>query len=563
MIQGKVNLNEKLPHRKGTEEWIHSINTLICHDLIEDDTYKDYRITAPPFEGYFVSGTRINNLFHGDVEIYDPNRQKVADIKFHDGIANGYCSLYDAYGKLFFRGLVRDGFIYRGEIYNRESELSLIGVFSRGNLIGELIHGPKSRLFKERNVDGDIAAIYAVDRHYYRDGICYRYNKNMITDICIFSKESELREIKTFSEGAMIEKNEFGVVSYKGGYVDSFEEKYARQGNGTQYDATGIHITYQGQFWQNKRFGMGSSFKNGSSEPSYEGLWCFNLPYKQFIAILISILVIAIIATIVLFLCSGWCLGVIFLVVFAIIAMIVCIQIRKTLFRFPLLLTIDIESTMKTPFDLALIHPFTTKLLVAENSCNKLQNANFSAFNQLKNLSVNKNSLKNLVNFELTDLRQLESVSIASNCCCDAELGQNASQLVRKFTISNCCALKSINIMNSSFVNYKSMQLSRLPSLQTISIGNGCFKSVAELKINNLTSLTSITIGSNCFTSTKIAHIIGNPALVSISIRDDCFPNVNEYTIQSNAKLASIDIRDNCFTHLQSFSLARNHCFCV
>lgn len=559
IIQGKVNMNEKLPHREGTEKWIHCINTLFCHDLVEDDTHNGYRISASPCEGHYVSGTLINNLFHGDVEIYNPNGRIIAEIEFNDGIANGFCSLYDDNGGLFFRGAVRDGFIYRGEVYNIEGEMSLIGTFSRGNLIGELIYDSRSKLYKERNVDGDVVAIYAVDRTFYRDGICYRYNKNMITDICVYSKESEIRVLKTFSEGAMTEMGKSGVIIYKGGYADSFEERYAREGNGTQYDATGIHITYQGQFWKNKRFGMGSSFQNGNSEPSYEGLWCFNLPYNRFRNILILILVIAIIVDIAMFICSGWVLGLIFLVLFELIAMISYIQIRKTLLRFPLPSNKEIESIMKRPLDLAFINPFTTRLKVAENSCNTLQYANLSDFNQLKVLTVSNGSLKKLINFELNHLRQIESVSVANDCC-NADLTQKTAKIVHKFDISNCYSLKSINIMNSCFANYSVMHLSSLSSLQTISISSNCFKSVSELKIEHLPSLTSVTIGSNCFTSTRIVRITDNLSLISISISDDCFSKVSEFTIKLNGKLTSIDIEDSCFTHLQTFSVTRNLC---
>ena len=548
-------MNEKLPHRKGTKKWIHCINTLFCHDLVEDDTYNGYRITASPFEGYYVSGTLINNLFHGDVEIYNPNGHMIAQVEFNDGIANGYCSLNDAYGGLFFRGVVRDGFIYRGEVYNIEGEISLVGAFSRGNLIGELIYDSTSKLYEERNIDGDIVAIYAVDRTFYRDGICYRYTKNMITDICIYSKESEIRILKTFSEGAMTEMGKSGVIIYKGGYADSFEEGYAREGNGTQYDATGIHITYQGQFWQNERFGMGSSFKNGNSEPSYEGLWCFNLPYNRFRNIMIWILVIAIIVDVAMFICSGWILGLIFLVLFALIAMISYIQIRKTLLRFPLPLNNEIGSIIKRPFDLAFINPFTTRLKVAENSCNSLQYANLSDFNQLRVLTVSNGSLKKLINFELKYLRQIESVSVGNDCC-NADLNQKTAKIVHKFDISNCCSLKSISIMNSCFANYTVMHLSSLSSLQTISIGNYCFKWVSELKIEHLPSLTSITVGSNCFENTKKVRISNNAALQTVYLGNDSFSSVSELIIEHLPSLTSISIGSYCFGNTKRLSIS-------
>ena len=550
-------MNEKLPHRKGTKKWIHCINTLFCHDLVEDDTYNGYRITASPFEGHYVSGTLINNLFHGDVEIYNPSGHIIAEVEFIDGIANGYCSLNDAYGGLFFRGVARDGFIYRGEVYNIEGEISLVGAFSRGNLIGELIYDSRSKLYKERNVNGDIVAIYAVDRTFYRDGICYRYTKNMITDICIYSKESEIRVLKTFSEGAMTEMGKSGVIIYKGEYADSFEEGYAREGNGTQYDATGIHITYQGQFWQNERFGMGSSFKNGNSEPSYEGLWCFNLPYNRFRNIMIWILVIAIIVDIAMFICSGWILGLIFLVLFALIAMISYIQIRKALLRFPLPLNKERESIMKKPLDLAFIHPFTTRLIAAENSCNTLQYANLSDFNQLRVLTVSNGSLKKLINFELKHLRQIESVSVGNDCC-NADLNQKTAKIVHKFDISNCCSLKSINIMNSCFVNYSVMNLSNVSSLQTISIGNYCFKWVSELTIDHLPSLTSVIIGSNCFGNTKKVKISNNAALQTVRLGEENFSSVSELIIEHLPSLTSISIGSYCFGNTKKLSI--NNC---
>ena len=556
LIQIKVNMNEKIPHRDGTEMWLHCINTLFCHDLIEGDAYDSYIINADPFKDYYVNGTQINNVFHGDIDVYNTERKHIAKLVFMNGIVNGFCELYDNYGVLFFRGIVQEGFIYRGEIYNEKGEFQYIGVFNRGNLIGYLKYDSASRLYKEIDCYGNISAIYKINKQFLRNGICYRYNHNEIIDICIYYMESELKIVKTFDQGIMTEKSNSGIVVYKGEYIDSFEQRYARHGNGTQYDHTGIHVVYQGQFWKNMRFGVGSSFKDGNSEPIYNGLWYFNLPDYKIRRLVISLIVIAILIDIICFIRGSYIMGILLLVLFYIIAMVAYSIFRKILFKFPLPIEIEKKRTVRTAIGLALAHPFTTILTLPNNSISDPYRCNFQCLKQLKHLSIGNNSLTNLIELNLMHMDKLESFQMGNDCC-NKNPGSNANlRIVPKFCINDCRSLKSINILDRCFVYYEKITLSSMPSLQTISIGSYCFRSVRELIINHFTCLNTIRIGSESFQSTKMLIISNNPVLESIHIQDKCFPNVSELIIQSNEHLISLDIGDSCFIVQKSFSLS-------
>ena len=94
-----------------------------------------------------------------------------------------------------------------------------------------------------------------------------------------------------------------------------------------------------------------------------------------------------------------------------------------------------------------------------------------SGNSNLKRIVIGDGCFKCVRLFELDGLNELESVVIGewSFKISDKERTDGECRIV------NCPKLKSIQIGNGSFIDYRSFELNNLPSLQSIDIGDKCF----------------------------------------------------------------------------------------
>ena len=105
-------------------------------------------------------------------------------------------------------------------------------------------------------------------------------------------------------------------------------------------------------------------------------------------------------------------------------------------------------------------------------------NPSFTAFhfsgNSFVNLSsivIDDDSHKDIREFVIEDIPNLEMVTIGSNCF---KIDWN-QRIDDTFRITNCPNLRQLEIGEKSFVNFKSFELSYLDSLQSIKFGRQCF----------------------------------------------------------------------------------------
>ena len=94
-----------------------------------------------------------------------------------------------------------------------------------------------------------------------------------------------------------------------------------------------------------------------------------------------------------------------------------------------------------------------------------------SGNSNLKRIVIGDGCFKCVRLFELDGLNELESVVIGewSFKISDKERTDGECRIV------NCPKLKSIQIGNGSFIDYRSFELNNLPSLESIDIGDKCF----------------------------------------------------------------------------------------
>ena len=95
---------------------------------------------------------------------------------------------------------------------------------------------------------------------------------------------------------------------------------------------------------------------------------------------------------------------------------------------------------------------------------------NLSPFTQLKSFQCGNLCFTNIDLFVINGLNHLESMTIGSNCFTKSKNSYDERE-ERKFHLTNCTNLQSLQIGQYSFSDYYVMELKNLPSLKSIIIG--------------------------------------------------------------------------------------------
>ena len=141
-------------------------------------------------------------------------------------------------------------------------------------------------------------------------------------------------------------------------------------------------------------------------------------------------------------------------------------------------------------FDDGMMNNYTESIGTGERTFNDVKSFIPPVFlHSLKQIVIGNECYKRVRVFELDGLSELESVKIGME-----SYSMNPSEPWRTkradgfFRIVNCSELKSIQIGRYSFSDYRSFELSNLPSLQKINIGWQCFYRAPSLTLSGRTS---------------------------------------------------------------------------
>ena len=132
-------------------------------------------------------------------------------------------------------------------------------------------------------------------------------------------------------------------------------------------------------------------------------------------------------------------------------------------------------------FDGKTIDSFTESLHISEYSFPELSSFVLKDwFGSLRTISIGDNSFSNVRSFELCNLNSLESLTIGKACFrISSEAREDGCLEIR-----NCPSLRSIQIGDWSFDDYKECIFEELPSLQSIQLGEYCFTLVRECSLH-------------------------------------------------------------------------------
>ena len=333
------------------------------------------------------------------------------------------------------------------------------------------------------------------------------YNEG-IRRISYWEHESEIKVIKQFNGSTMIEYDKEGQKCYEGGYLDSFELDYPRNGDGEEYYTDGKTLMFKGSYNNGRKHGKGKSYKN--NEIKRKTVWLAGYSKEGLLFTLL-----AIIAMTIALLLIDVILGLAFIVLVYLL-----IIIRWSCSKL-------LGKTICNRTDLKLMADYLKDEYSRSTKTGQRTKRMLSCFCGNIYLSV------------------IILVSFLLICICTSAHFYYNSANTYVSVFQTTYTAKSFR--NNNIAGFR---LSFKPFLKTIVIENQCFEVASVFQIKGLSSLNLVKIGSNSFTGqrnnfgndgSKSFHVLNCKNLQSIKIGEYSFSDFGgEFEIRNLPSLKSL-----------------------
>ena len=217
----------------------------------------------------------VNNKKEGKVEVVDENKVIIASLEYKNDLLNGVCKYFKTVklaGVIPYCDDVANGWGYE---YDECDDMKMCLYESGEKKIEMKKSEMKEGYYDEIDVNsGEILSICRINENHEKQGEGYVFKNGVINKIVMYENGLEKSCMKEFSEKIMIEYDESGKRVYEGGYLNSLEKEYPREGEGEEY-CDDVMI-YKGEWKDGMRNGRGMSMRN--QQVYYDGMWKDNLP---------------------------------------------------------------------------------------------------------------------------------------------------------------------------------------------------------------------------------------------------------------------------------------------
>ena len=476
------------------------------------------------FDGFYSKGKRLSNIVKleevsGYWKEYNAEHKLVSISKRDDfGQKEGICYFYDDDEQIERISEWKEGKVISTSgycnIYDEPRKVWYKGYFDDGKRVHTVPLEERRGYWKECNEDNKLVCICCKDKEGKYDGICYLYSNEKLNRISYWEHGKEVRVIKQFNGLTMTEFDDEGQKRYEGGYNELVRWVYLRHGIGEEYDSDGRTLLFKGTYYNGRRHGKGTSYKN--NEVNKKTTWLTGYSKQglllTFLAIVIVLILLFVIDVI---------LG---LVVAAIVDLLIIIR-----WSCPKLLGSKICNKTDLQLMADYVKTKSSKNTETEKGKEKEKKEPSSCF--YNNIYLSITVILSLIiicvligaHFYYSLVNPYVSVFQGSY-----KVGANKLNKVSGFKVSNRALLKSIEI------------------------GAGCFEVASVFQIKGLSSLNSVKIGSNSFTGqrnnfgndgSKSFHVLNCKNLQSIEIGEYSFSDFGgEFEIKNLPSLKSLVI---------------------
>ena len=454
---------------------------------------------------------------------YDKDHNWDRVCKWENGSEIAYTGpfkLFDEPHEIWFDGNFVNGYREgRGKEYNKKGEFVSDGYYKEGKKLGIiLVKEMGKEYWKEVDENGNVTRISQKDEKGIINGMCYVYNEGKISQISEWANGEEIAVWKEF-DGNVMTEYEDGNKVYKGGYLDSLELRYPRNGEGEEFDVDGKSRIFKGNYENGKRHGLGMHYVNG--QPTKKEMFIFGFSNKQYWTIETLMLIVIILLIVISFFMNavvGTCVTIL-LYVF----LLVCWACPNCFGR------------NISPF---IDNKVRTDIMLSENTSKSVNNKASEGRNKKCCTCFLVESFSILMCIILIVIGIGMAFSIY-------DIFYDGQHGIRKND-------KSYLVKSGSYNYVFRFSLTRYPQLNNINIEDDCFASVETFTIDGLDRLMSIIIGKNSFTETKDGKgysesksfsISNCPSLLSISIGEYSFSDFGgQFELKNLPSLLSINV---------------------
>ena len=520
----------------GSEIWNWCIsNQFPISEIISKSGNMVILSTGEPHQGYTIHTQMKDGKLHGDATIQSPENVIIAKFKYSKGDMTGPCWLYYPSGILFFKGYLENGYRQgRGTEYNEQGRVIFDGFYEKGVKLKiypfkELGEG----YWKEMDDENQLRSVYQIDDKGKRYGICYFFEHGKISRVSEWQDGNEIDVLKEFTADNTMIEYENGVKVYEGGFLNSLDENYPRNGSGTEYDNDGRTILFKGMYEDNVRNGMGMSYKNGKPCSSEKEKWIMGRSLKN--GLIIQLLKIVIL----------------------LVVLIICLMIN---YYFGLIISILMILYLCICWKSAKCYGSKKCVIIDNVFLNQVVSANnANNNNNTENNGSGKSCMSKMKRLGCKILKNIYKSTIIIIIII-VIIGTIDYIITGPHGIS--FNQESYEVRDNSHNYFLRFKLSGYPNLKRIEIGNDCFGRVKTFKINRLNRLNSIKVGERSFTQEKYGfnndksksfHILNCKSLRSIQIGYHSFNDFGgEFELKNLPQLQSIQI-DTPRSHSRSF----------
>ena len=490
----------------GSEIWNWCIsNQFPISEIISKSENMVILSTGEPHQGYTIHTQMKDGKLHGDATIQSPENVIIAKFEYSEGGMTGPCKLYYPSGILFFEGYLENGYRHgRGREYNEQKKVIFDGFYEKGMKLKiypfkELGEG----YWKLMDYENQLRSVCQIDDQGKRYGICYFFEHGKISRVSEWQDGNEIDVLKEFTADNTMIEYENGVKVYEGGFLNSLDENYPRNGSGTEYDNDGKSAIYKGHFCNGKRHGLGISYRRGKI--SYNGKWIIGMPSCVFIIIYILLVLILASAFVLNMFYAMILLGILlfFIVLkrifakqtgnwlnsidFTCLGEIIyttqknkgkkeggCLSLAHHLYAIVLTLVVIL-------FCFAAVYHFffmpcdgyilQWSYYAGWNRCNSVKSFNPNMKSKLRSIRIGNDCFKSVETFIIDGYNRLKTINIGKNSFTQKKNGGGNDES-KSFHILNCDSLESIEIGEFSFSDFAGeFELKNLSRLQSIQIG--------------------------------------------------------------------------------------------
>ena len=348
------------------------------------------------------------------------------------------------------------------------------GYYENGKLLKTVPMKEKKGYWKVFNEENKVIRICQRDENGKYEGINYIFQCGKISRISIWKEGKEQTPIKQFNELMMTEYTD-GYKSYEGGYLDSFDLDYPRNGRGEEFSKDEKTLIYKGEYRDGRRHGQGVSYKK--NEIKYQRNWIAGYT-QQGLIITLCVIVLLLLLAFLLDLILG------------IVLLVLCCIFLLIRWKFPKMLGLKICNAL----NIQLMADY-----VKEGNGRRKKSETKGGSNKSKSKTKTEtetgwcncffvNIYLSMIILLLFVILCVAAISIAYHI----HINPYVSVFQTAFTVKS-----------SHYNKVTGFKLSKRPFLHSIQIGNDCFASVSSVQVMGLNSLRSISIGSNSFTGKK------------------------------------------------------------